>query len=311
VPTVATSSDRVFAAGLGVFRARADERTLIRDDAATDRVTTDEDCLAALRDAAEQLGESPTKAQYESLGLTPASSTIRRLLGSWNEAKDRAGLETHVQRPGQDGSIQSQPDAVRLPDEYEWSELTPQQRWYYKNRRSRIERKEARREGLREWFRTYKRDHCACAVCDEGQPACLDFHHDDEVAKTADVSEMVNDGYSKERILDEMAACTILCATCHRHVHHEDSPNLDSASSESRRGRQRTTAYKRESDGCERCDESRPWCLDFHHPEGKHEGVARMVSARRSLETIERELKRCELLCANCHRKEHHDKPRS
>ncbi|MEF8818503.1 MAG: hypothetical protein V5A31_02865 [Haloferacaceae archaeon] len=269
-------------------------------------MTTRDDCLRALREAAAQLGESPTKAQYEGLELTPLSSTIRRLFGSWNEAKARADLETRAQRPGRDGSIQPQPDDVTLPDGYEWGDLTPQQRWYYKNRRGRIERKEERRRALREWFQSYKRDHCACAECGESHPACLDFHHD-EAEKTAGVSEMVNDGYSKERILDEMAVCTVLCATCHRHTHNEAGLGSASDPPDSRRRRQRTTAYKRASDGCKRCDESRPWCLDFHHPDEKHDGIARMVSDRRPLGAIEGELERCELLCANCHRMEHHD----
>ncbi len=207
-------------------------------------MTTRDDCLAALREAAARLCESPTKAQYEGLELTPASSTIRRLFGSWNEAKARADLETHGQRPGRDGSIQPQPDDVTLPDGYEWVDLTPQQRWYYKNRRARVERKEERRRALREWFQSYKRDHCACAECGESHPACLDFHHDDEAEKTASISEMVNDGYSKERILGEMAACTVLCATCHRQVHNEAGLGSASDPPDSRRrvsGRPRTS----------------------------------------------------------------------
>jgi len=42
---------------------------------------TETECLDALREAAERLGESPTKAAYEGLGLTPSSSTIIRVVG--------------------------------------------------------------------------------------------------------------------------------------------------------------------------------------------------------------------------------------
>jgi hypothetical protein len=42
---------------------------------------TKTECLAALRRAAERLGKSPTKAEYEKLGLTPASATIIRTVG--------------------------------------------------------------------------------------------------------------------------------------------------------------------------------------------------------------------------------------
>ncbi|WP_175507073.1 hypothetical protein [Halostagnicola kamekurae] len=44
-------------------------------------MTTVEDCIAALEQAADRLEESPSKAQYESLGLTPASETIIRTMG--------------------------------------------------------------------------------------------------------------------------------------------------------------------------------------------------------------------------------------
>lgn len=271
-------------------------------------MTTTDDCVRALREAAEQLGESPTKAQYEALDITPASTTIRRLFGSWNEAKAQAGLETYAERPGRDGSIQPKPADVSIPGDREWSDLTPQQRWYYGNHQHRISLKEERRRELRDWFQSYKREHCACTECGESHPACLDFHHN-ESDKTRDVSEMVNDGYSKERIRNEMDACVVLCASCHRHEHHAAGSETVSVSSESRRRRYRrvrTTVYKIRSNGCERCDESRPWCLDFHHPEEKQDGIAQMVSERRPLTEIERELERCELLCANCHRKEHH-----
>jgi hypothetical protein len=39
------------------------------------------ECLEALQEAADVLGESPTKQQYEELGLTPAASTILRVIG--------------------------------------------------------------------------------------------------------------------------------------------------------------------------------------------------------------------------------------
>lgn len=62
-------------------------------------VTTEEDCLRALEAAADRLGESPTKAAYEESGIAP-SSTIVRVMGRWNAAKEAAGLETFTQAEG-------------------------------------------------------------------------------------------------------------------------------------------------------------------------------------------------------------------
>jgi hypothetical protein len=39
------------------------------------RIGTEDDCVHALREAAQLLGDSPTRVQYGNLGLTPAAST--------------------------------------------------------------------------------------------------------------------------------------------------------------------------------------------------------------------------------------------
>ena len=58
---------------------------------------------------------------------------------------------------------------------------------------------------------------------------------------------------------------------------------------------------------CNRCDESHIVCLDFHHidpnqKEGNVGQIARNYSTKRLLE----EINKCEILCSNCHRKEHY-----
>lgn len=286
------------------------------------RVTTTESaCLNALHEAAERLGESPTRTQYEKMDITPSSTTIVRIIGGWNEAKERAGLRTYSQGENGGVDIQPKPDSVTIPDETDWVDLTPQQRWYYRNRRHRINVKERRREDLREWFSRLKRDQFTCNQCDESRAAALDFHHPD--SKQNGISQMVNHGYSKRRIREEIDRCTVLCANCHRREHADDikrsygstPDNLaqveksiqDSSETNVREVRRSwVDAYKRSSDGCTRCDISDFVCLDFHHPDRKKEGIAKMLSQRRSLDEIRQEIANCVLLCANCHRIEHH-----
>lgn len=53
---------------------------------------TDENCLDALRAAAEKLGQSPTRREYESLSNEPSARVISKRFGSWNAAKREAGL---------------------------------------------------------------------------------------------------------------------------------------------------------------------------------------------------------------------------
>lgn len=83
---------------------------------------------------------------------------------------------------------------------------------YYKDKASK------RTKELREWLREIKSKLC-CAKCDQNHPAALDFHHDDPKLKEMTVASAVNNGWNKERILEEIEKCTVLCATCHR-IHH-------------------------------------------------------------------------------------------
>lgn len=54
------------------------------------------------------------------------------------------------------------------------------------------------------------------------------------------------------------------------------------------------------------CSESRPHCLQFHHIErgDKDESIQQIVGYG-DMEDLKSELKKCELLCANCHKIEH------
>ena len=280
-------------------------------------MVTESECLEALREAAERLGESPTKAQYEALGMRPAASTVLRVVGGWNEAKQRAGLEVYSQDMGGGVPIRPKPKEVALPEGFEWESLTPQQRWYYKNREHRIAVKERRRRELRQWFDELKRARATCTRCDEDRPRALDFHHPDE--KTHEVSWMVRQGFSRRRIREEMQRCTVLCANCHRKEHYSGTVpagvptpgaierRLTECPKHEKRRERRLwiMAYKRESDGCSRCEETSPLCLDFHHQGEKQAGIGALVSFGRSLAEIRAEIEACVLLCANCHRVEH------
>jgi hypothetical protein len=181
-------------------------------------VITEEDCIRALREAADHLGKSPTKAEFEELPFTPSSTSIIRIMGGWNDAKEAAKLETVPERMGGGPSIQPKPEWVELPDGYEWDELNPQQRWYYKNREHRVAVKTQRKEKLQKWFAEFKRRECTCEICGESHPACLDFHHVEE--KRMGVSRMVHLGFAKDKILAEIESCRILCSNCHRKEHY-------------------------------------------------------------------------------------------
>lgn len=58
---------------------------------------------------------------------------------------------------------------------------------------------------------------------------------------------------------------------------------------------------------CSRCPESDPVCLDFHHRDPSDKDIAITRAARNgwSKERLAAEIDKCDVLCANCHRKEH------
>lgn len=61
---------------------------------------------------------------------------------------------------------------------------------------------------------------------------------------------------------------------------------------------------------CNRCDENHISCLEFHHKNPKKKEIAISLAPNYgwSKERILKEIKKCEVLCANCHRKEHYGK---
>ncbi|ELY88017.1 homing endonuclease associated repeat-containing protein [Natrialba taiwanensis] len=257
-------------------------------------MTTQAECLDLLRRAAEQLGESPTKAQYEALGLRPASATIIRTCGGWNDAKERAGLESSYSRGTRVGP---KPADVDLPSGTSWDELSADQRWHYRNVDWNAERTLRRRSRLRSWLTERKRER-GCSRCDVDTPACLDFHHIDAMTKEMAVGRMVTFGYGKDALRDEIEKCEVLCANCHREIHYTPP----------KRELRKWTDDQKRAVGCNRCGETDPACLDFHHTSDEKEAtVAQLVSNNRSKERVRSEIERCCVLCSNCHRMEHYD----
>jgi len=111
-------------------------------------------------------------------------------------------------------------DDVEIPDGETWASLSSYQRYYYRNRAEERARTSRRPTALREWYRSLKEGR-ECREYGESRPPALDFHHD-EGTKTMSISEMVAQGYGRDRIRAEIRKCSVLCANCHR-VRHADA----------------------------------------------------------------------------------------
>ncbi|WP_049979681.1 homing endonuclease associated repeat-containing protein [Halolamina rubra] len=275
----------------------------------------EQDCLDALREAAARLGHSPSKAEYEDLGRTPASATIIRTVGGWNEAKKSAGLSTNASTGSRVGPP---PEGVDDEIRERWAELSVDQRWHYRNREWNTERTLNRRGELQSWVDDQSTE-ARCARCNESHPACLVFHHLDADEKSKSVSQLVVDGVSRERLCEEIEKCEVLCANCHREEHSEDTAltpeeysrsTSDTEIAPTSRAERRAWVdrYKRER-GCRRCGHGVAAALVLHHVDGttKEAAVSRLVSDGASIERVRTEVKKCTVLCANCHRTEHDD----
>lgn len=61
---------------------------------------------------------------------------------------------------------------------------------------------------------------------------------------------------------------------------------------------------------CSNCGELSPECLDFHHKNEKRYAIADIINHTLSIKTLESEIKKCDVLCANCHFILHYDEYR-
>lgn len=58
---------------------------------------------------------------------------------------------------------------------------------------------------------------------------------------------------------------------------------------------------------CSRCGFSHPAALDFHHKYDKSMEINKLLRARATITRLTKEIAKCEVLCANCHRILHYE----
>ena len=89
-----------------------------------------------------------------------------------------------------------------------------------------LERRKTNRENrqleIRTWFLELK-GSLSCARCGEDHPACLQFHHPDPRVKETSIADAVRRGFSRKRLLAEIAKCEVLCANCHAKHHAREA----------------------------------------------------------------------------------------
>lgn len=134
-----------------------------------------------------------------------------------------------------------------------------------------------------------------CKSCKNNIAECLDFHHRNREKKISSISSMISRGVKLKTLKTEIEKCDILCVNCHRLIHFKDK---------AKSGKLKLIEDAKKHKPCSCCKNHYPTpCMDFHHIKDKSFEVSH--SQNRNNEEILREIKKCVLLCANCHRLKH------
>lgn len=138
-----------------------------------------------------------------------------------------------------------------------------------------------------------------CSICNEVFPPCaMDYHHIGNKIDTVSRSHFK----SRKKLDEEIAKCELVCANCHR---NETQAEFFCEGPKITGGEGTVKAYVislKDNASCKDCLRTfRYWQLDFDHiGNSKFMGISQMN--RMSIETVKKEIAKCELICANCHR---------
>jgi hypothetical protein len=173
--------------------------------------------------------------------------------------------------------------------------------------REHVKRNRADRQArARAHVRAFLAEH-PCVDCGEGDPVVLELdHHRGE--KTKAVSQLVIEAASTQRIDRELALCEVVCACCHRR-RTATRAGWYRATGVPRpwwtRGQRRNAEYLLHllrAASCVDCGEDDPVVLDFDHRGDKDDEIAKLANSC-GLARLEREIAKCDVRCANCHRR--------
>lgn len=89
---------------------------------------------------------------------------------------------------------------------------------YYKEHKDQFRKRSKRYLQKIKDFIAEKKSN-GCILCGENDIVCLDFHHIN--GKDFTIGKQINN-VSFDKIKEEVSKCVVLCANCHRKVHHHN-----------------------------------------------------------------------------------------
>lgn len=169
------------------------------------------------------------------------------------------------------------------------------QLWAAENRDSMLQYLREKGRAFREWVDSLKAGKPCMDCSGTFPPYVMEYDHV-RGEKRHSIGNMAN--HKRERVLEEIAKCELVCCACHRVRSHN------------RRGHPKTPrilAFRVWLDSlktkpCTDCGQVlHPMAMDFDHVQGvKEYGISNIYTWGR--DKVLSEISKCELVCANCHR---------
>lgn len=162
----------------------------------------------------------------------------------------------------------------------------------------------------RSWYLEFRAKQ-KCKYCGLDDPHVLEFHHIDPTTKIQKINQMHSStGYTMQKLQEEIEKCIPLCRNCHTSVTQDA---LNSYKSVYMREKSieniRTPKHRFMIDyyvknPCVYCGCADLRCLECDHVDPKTKtGKIGYLLASASLESLKKELEKCQVLCGNCHRR--------
>jgi hypothetical protein len=89
---------------------------------------------------------------------------------------------------------------------------------YHNNKQAHYDRNRLTKQRLRNHVSEVREQ--GCVICNEKSKPCLEFHHLDPTQKEESVALLTSKG-SINKVVLEISKCVLLCANCHRKIHHD------------------------------------------------------------------------------------------
>lgn len=127
-----------------------------------------------------------------------------------------------------------------------------------------------------------------------------------KICSTCEQEKCIDEFTKRKSAIDGHNASCQTCTQLRTKLHYENNKAYYAAKNKRRKeeSRRKLNEYK-EGLKCKVCGESRPQCLDFHHKDRKTETIANVHHRGWSWERVLKEIKKCIVLCSNCHRTVH------